>query len=61
MDLGDLNVMDPTCPDQEKEIEPVNRVVSEANPRLYETVKDYDHLYLEEHKLRKRPLEATLL
>lgn len=49
------------CPNQEKEIEPANWLVNESRPRLYKTVKNYNRLYLEQHKLGKRPIEAALL
>ncbi|XP_010493145.1 PREDICTED: codeine O-demethylase-like [Camelina sativa] len=48
-------------PGEEKEIQPVEGLVSEARPRLYKTVKKYVELYFQYYQQGRRPMEAALI
>ncbi|KAL1206587.1 Codeine O-demethylase [Cardamine amara subsp. amara] len=47
--------------DADKEIEPVDGLVSEARPRLYKPIKDYDKVYFELYQQGRRSIEAALI
>ncbi|KFK33264.1 hypothetical protein AALP_AA6G351900 [Arabis alpina] len=47
------------CP--EKEIQPIEGLVSEARQRLYKTVKKYVELYFDSYQQGRRPIEAALI
>ncbi|CAL9231007.1 unnamed protein product [Arabidopsis halleri] len=48
-------------PGADKEIQPVDELVSEARPRLYKTVKKYVELYFKYYQQGRRPIEAALI
>ncbi|KAL1189120.1 Protein SRG1 [Cardamine amara subsp. amara] len=48
-------------PGPDREIQPVEGLVSEARPRLYKTVKKYVGLYFEYYQQGRRPIEAALI
>ncbi|KAJ4832900.1 hypothetical protein Tsubulata_044523 [Turnera subulata] len=45
-------------PDPEKDIEPVDDLISEASPKRYKKVKDYVAVYFQYYQQGKRPIEA---
>lgn len=48
-------------PSPDKEIQPVEGLVSEARPRLFKTVKKYVELYFDSYQQGLRPIEAALI
>ena len=46
-------------PDTEKEIKPVDKLVSESRPKLYRPVKNYPEIYFQYYQQGKRPIEAS--
>lgn len=48
-------------PSPDKEIQPVEGLVSETRPRLYKTVKKYVELYFDSYQQGLRPIEAALI
>lgn len=48
-------------PGSDKEIQPVDRLVTDARPRLYKSVKKYVELYFDYYQKGRRPIEAALI
>ncbi|KAL1189118.1 Protopine O-dealkylase [Cardamine amara subsp. amara] len=48
-------------PGPDREIQPVDGLVSEGRPRLYKPVKKYVELYFETYQQGRRPIEAALI
>ncbi|KAL0559261.1 hypothetical protein IC582_003858 [Cucumis melo] len=46
-------------PDSEKEIEPLEELINESQPRLYKSVKNFVGLYFEYYQQGERPMEAA--
>lgn len=46
-------------PDSEKEIEPLEKLINETQPRLYKSVKNFVGLYFEYYQQGQRPMEAA--
>ncbi|XP_065848605.1 jasmonate-induced oxygenase 4-like [Euphorbia lathyris] len=46
-------------PNSDKEIKPVDALIDESRPRLYNNVKDYVSLYFQYYQLGKRPIEGA--
>ncbi|KAJ7957364.1 2-oxoglutarate (2OG) and Fe(II)-dependent oxygenase superfamily protein [Quillaja saponaria] len=46
-------------PDPEKEIGPIDKLVTESNPRLYKTIKDYVGNHFQRIQQAKTPIEAA--
>ncbi|KAL1206588.1 Protein SRG1 [Cardamine amara subsp. amara] len=47
--------------DAEKEIQPVDGLISEARPRLYKAIKDYDKIFYDYYQQGRRAIEAALI
>ncbi|KAI4379512.1 hypothetical protein MLD38_005795 [Melastoma candidum] len=47
------------CPSSEKEIGPINKLVSEATPRLYKCIKNYPETYFQYYQSGRKPIEAV--
>ncbi|KAE8669054.1 hypothetical protein F3Y22_tig00112260pilonHSYRG00036 [Hibiscus syriacus] len=48
-------------PHPDQEIQPVEDLINETNPRLYKRVKDYVSLYFQYYQQGRRPIEAALI
>lgn len=46
-------------PELDKEIGPVNGLLSENRPRLYKTMKNYVNIYFQNYQQGKRPIDAA--
>ncbi|XP_051152544.1 jasmonate-induced oxygenase 4-like [Andrographis paniculata] len=46
-------------PDPTQEIEPVEELVSESQPRLFKKVRGYDRIFFQHYQQGKRPLDAV--
>ncbi|GMI94764.1 hypothetical protein like AT5G20400 [Hibiscus trionum] len=48
-------------PHPDQEIQPVEELINETNPRLYKKVKDYVSLFFQYYQQGRKPIEAALL
>lgn len=46
-------------PESEKEIQPVDGLINESQPRLYKKVKNYVDIYFQNYQQGKRPIDAA--
>ncbi|XP_010535843.1 PREDICTED: protein SRG1-like [Tarenaya hassleriana] len=48
-------------PDPERDIQPVEELVTETSPRLYKTMNKYVDIYFENYQRGRRPIESAIL
>lgn len=49
------------APHEDKEIQPVDGIVSETRPRMYKTIKKYVDFYFDYYHQGRRPIEAAYI